>query len=384
MNNARWIAIGILSCLVASLVCVLAIKSERGISGIYTTTVKGNTVVLDFREKNNVVIIKRLYTVKSYRESAVIKPESTYISAERMTIRGVDGIDGRALSIRRKPTNPAIIVESSRPVNYDDSMNEQSNYTIKKGILTIQHPQFFSYYHPLEMSILPDMLVAADGLKFVKDVSDKTYSPAEIADIRAKTEAEAFMQKSKAEEAKQNVEKESITAETELKNRQLELDARVRMSEIESVMIRKQQEEKRLAAVQNALVNRENAINSLPNVANKVISFEPLIEGGAYSNMTLVRATFDGIIYKISGGGGVISLSKIPVPILESVGYNTNYIQIYINIERERSAQKILNQAEVPIPAEPAPRVGSYVPRSAESDFARRYGLGARSSGLNR
>lgn len=301
--------------------------------GIYTTTnSRGKTVVLDFREKHNIVIIKRLYNIRSQADIPRPNPVS---SSVRQLVRGPKG----------RPTEQIITTEEPRTA-YDDSVIEQSEYTIKKGIVTILAPKFFSYTRPLELSIRADTLTAADGLQFVRDASGRTYSPAEIADLKMKADAEAFIQKSKAEEAKEKAEQaraealqKSIAAEQELKKVELELATKVKLAELEKIDQDKQLLAQRLAAMEQVRRETEDAINSLPVVANKTISFDSL-DGVRFTNITLTKATLDGIIYTEGAGGGTLSLSRIPVQTLASMGYNTNYIRIYVAMEKENQQQR--------------------------------------------
>lgn len=115
---------------------------------------------------------------------------------------------------------------------------------------------------------------------------------------------------------------------------------------------------------------------SLPKFTNSIISFTAL-DRVEYTNIVCIKSTLDGFVYRFgdSIGGGLISVSKIPLNVLQSLGYNTNYIDKYITLEKQRATTRAMSRS-TPIQSQPQPQ--QYRIPLSESErraYGARYGI---------
>jgi hypothetical protein len=230
---------------------------------------------------------------------------------------------GTTVVLEFRPDRTVIIRDLS------DSFVTRSTYSLERNTVTIQMFKLLGMNSALELSIEGQTLVSGNGLRFVKDVSGRTYSPVELA--RAKAEAEARVARAAAVAEKARVEAERVRAEAARLRAEAEARARAeearRRAELDAEQARQKAAEE--AAVARTKAARAEAVAHLPSFSNQIVTLTTL-SGNAYTNISLVKADADGVIYGIpeSVGGGRISYTNLSADTLVGLGLNTNIIGV--------------------------------------------------------
>lgn len=226
-----------------------------------------------------------------------------------------------------RPQGKVIIRDLSAPLS--DPFVVESEYTQTRDIIVIKAFNVFGINGALELSINGSTLVAANGVKFVKDKSGRKYTPLERAKEVAKAEAEAMevriRQKAAWEEARR------VAAEKELAQMHeaaKERDERSRELAAAS-MAKAEDEAAKSRALQKANAAKIAAIASLPTFTNQIVTIVTS-EGVGYTNISLIRASLDGIIYLVpeSTIGGCIYYTNLALDDFARFNIDTNCIAI--------------------------------------------------------
>jgi hypothetical protein len=202
------------------------------------------------------------------------------------------------------------------------SVIDETEYTVERGVVVIKVFKFFGVNGSLELSMDGDALVAADGRRYTKDTSGRTYTPAERVQEAARAQAEAA--KARSEAAKARSEADKIKAEAEAKLRMAEMTAQA-----EAEAARAKIEAEKTEAIKRANAAKAAALAHLPSFTNQIVTITNL-GGAVYTNIALVRASPDGIVYRTTdgAGGGCISYTNLSPDVLETFGIDTNCISI--------------------------------------------------------
>lgn len=205
----------------------------------------------------------------------------------------------------------------------------ESDYIVHKDVLVIKAFNLFGVKGSYELSIDGDTLVAANGMRFVKDTSGRTYTPLERANEAAKAQAQT--EKEKAEREKAQIEADRVA--TEARRKREEANARQQEEERQLAIARQAEivnaARAKSEAAEKAKEAKVAAIASLPTFTNQIVTIVPL-QGEVCSNIAVVRASLDGIVYTVpdSASGGCISYTNLSLDDFTRFGVDTNLIAV--------------------------------------------------------
>ncbi|MGO8926773.1 MAG: hypothetical protein ACLQU3_07785 [Limisphaerales bacterium] len=216
----------------------------------------------------------------------------------------------------------------------------ETTFVVENGIVRIHEFKVGGTTSAWEFSMVKDTLVTAKGIKFNKDTSSKTYSPAErLAERKAEEEKEEAEERKQAEqqaEQERKQEEQRLLAQKarEVEDLKLKEQADKQHAERERIAaLQKQAEQERAKAIEDAKIAKENAkryaAEHLPTFTNQIATLMSN-DGRIYSNICLKRASLDGIVYTFTNalGGGLIPNPKLDPDTLESLNIDTNMIAV--------------------------------------------------------
>ena len=220
-----------------------------------------------------------------------------------------------------------------------------------------------------EFTFEGETLVNAKGEKFVKDTSGKTYTPAERLAEREKARQAAAEREAQRAAQQAAREKEKEARDRESAARQQAIDAAELVKKVSKVEadLKAIEESKRLAALaaeeQTAKeAAKRHATTHLPTFTNQVVTLTST-ENITYSNIALVRASLDGIVYRAptGAGGGTIPYTKLSPETLETLQVDTNMIEV---AAQRAQAKAQMEQQQTPTTATEPRRTTRYSPPS--------------------
>jgi hypothetical protein len=268
---------------------------------------------------------------------------------------------------------------------------DETTYTVDRHTVRIHEIKLGGNTSAVEFSLTGDTLISANGFQFKKDTSGKTYTPAERLAEAKKTAAEAEQERLQALRTQgQLEEKERARRAAERKLEQEKAAAQAADRTFLANIVREQEE-----AESKAKTEKENAkrfaAEHLPAFTNLIVTLT-CNDNTTFSNIALISASLDGLVYRITNGvgGGLIPYTQLDAKTFEDLHIDTNIIEVAE--ERSRIKAELDRQYNQMLAQEGAAKANEFrrtwnqrlTTYSAEAAFARRYGLKQASSAPQR